>query len=126
MATKIILHRIISVVDLTSFLPETWTRITHDEESRRLPLSVKQSLDGFDFQVLSIDIEDRSLVPLLVLERAKSCSEWLFPFNKINTNKDFPFVCNYKQTGLHSFYLVVSNERLTNPVCNRLFWIDGT
>ena len=30
---KIILHRIISVVDLTSFLPETWTRTSHDEES---------------------------------------------------------------------------------------------
>ena len=45
---KIILHRIISVVGLTSFLPETWTRITHDEESKRLTLSVKQSLNGLE------------------------------------------------------------------------------
>ena len=30
---KIILHRVISAVDLTSFLPETWTRTSHDEES---------------------------------------------------------------------------------------------
>ena len=30
---KIILHRIISVVDLTSLLPETWTRTSHDKES---------------------------------------------------------------------------------------------
>ena len=45
---KIILHRIISVVDLTSFLPETWTRTNHDEESWRLPLSVKRSIDGLD------------------------------------------------------------------------------
>ena len=41
--TKIILHRIISVVDRTSFSPETWTRTGHDEESRRLRLSVKRS-----------------------------------------------------------------------------------
>ena len=40
---KIILHRIISVVDLTSFSPETWTLTRHDEESKRLALSVKQS-----------------------------------------------------------------------------------
>ena len=39
---KIILHRIISVVYLTSFLPETWTTITHDDELRRPPLSVKR------------------------------------------------------------------------------------
>jgi len=44
--TKIILHRIISVVDLTSFSPETWARTGHDEESRRLPLSVKRSGNG--------------------------------------------------------------------------------
>ncbi len=43
---KIILHRIISVVHLTSFLPETWTRTNHDDESRRLALSVKPSGDG--------------------------------------------------------------------------------
>ena len=30
---KIILHRIISVVDLTSFSPETWTRTSHDDEA---------------------------------------------------------------------------------------------
>ena len=43
---KIILHRIISVVWSTSFSPETWTLTRHDEESRRLALSVKPSWNG--------------------------------------------------------------------------------
>ena len=48
---KIILHRIISVVDLTSFSPETWTLTRHDEESKRVALSVKQSRNGRVFLV---------------------------------------------------------------------------
>ena len=58
---KIILHRIISVGDLTSFLPETWTTITHDDELRRPPLSVKRpsALKAIAFSVAGF--EDRSL-----------------------------------------------------------------
>lgn len=39
---KVILRRIIFVVDLVEFPPEAWTKITLDDETRRPPLSVKQ------------------------------------------------------------------------------------
>ena len=64
LVVKIILHRIISVVCLTGFLPETWTNITHDDELRRPPLSVKrlETWEAVAFQVSRI--EDRSLLSL--------------------------------------------------------------
>ena len=46
---KIILHRIICVLGLTGFFfPETRTRIAHDDETRRVSLSVRQSLNILD------------------------------------------------------------------------------
>ena len=51
---------IISVGDLTSFLPETWTTITHDDELRRPPLSVKRPLALEAIASSDTGFEDRS------------------------------------------------------------------
>ena len=61
-------HRIIYVVWSTSFLPETWTLTNHDEESRRLALSVKQSRNG---RVLFVSRFTILRIVLLVLSLAE-------------------------------------------------------
>ena len=75
--TKIILHRIISVVDLTPLLNQRRSRFSHDEETRHLSLSVRQTREidlGFNLSVL----DDRSLLAFSARVMGKMRSEWSF------------------------------------------------
>jgi hypothetical protein len=70
---KIILQRIISVVWSTSFSLETWTLTRHDEGSRRLALSVKQSWSG------RVQLVSRfTILRIVLLEHLQASNQNLF------------------------------------------------